>query len=492
MKDRLKVIDFKYNVLTTVFMFIFVISILAPLSGNDWISFINGKDGIINSINNITYVNGNILSDTLANLFAANKGIFNIVFAILITFTLREAVPLLGMVENKYHYILMPLLLLLVGVETFSYNFISVTGAVCYTFPACMIIIYYLYLYKLGNNKFKFINYLVLLLMILYISLSTVYLSLAFLLSNIVFFAYRYLNTKEFPLSYVFLIIIEIFVTIISLFYIDKSIVYSSFGLALGKIPKFIEETFSKNILLILIGCIPIDLYLNDKLKNFSYKRVVIVLFTLVPILSMLYNFFNYSPVNLNLVINKYSGVFATEQWYFIFYYIIYMFLLVLTTIKYIGRKKSRYYILILLGTGFITNLFRIISPDYTSGSNILFVIAFIITIAVLYKEMDIKLNKTFIKVFTVLLILYYVAIFAMTKYIDVTRNSYIKEQRDLGSSNIIVKSNPFLLMYRYNPNTVFQKRDFKKYLGVSEDTGITVKYFGVFRDIKSNIDNNK
>ena len=492
MKDRLKVIDFKYNVITLVFLFVFIISILAPLSGNDWVASVIGKDGIFSSIKNLTYNNGNILSDTLANLFSANKGIFNIVFAMLMAFTIYEVMPLLGKVENKYHFLIMPLLLLLVGVETFSYNFVSVTGTVCYTFPACLLIIYYMYLYKLGNNKFKFINYLVLLLIILYISLSTVYISLAFLLSNIVFFAYRYLNTKEFPLSYVFLILIEIFVTIVSLFYIDKSILYSSFSLAIGKIPMFIEETFSKNILLILIGTIPIDIYLNEKLKNFNYKRVVIVLFTLVPILSILYNFFNYSPVNLNLVINKYSGVFATENWYFIFYYILYLVLLLLTIIHYIGRKKSRYYILIILGTGLITNLFRIVSPDYTNGSNILFVITFIIAISVLYKEMNIHIKDGVFISLIIILSIYYLSIFGMTKYIDVSRNNYIKEQVDAGSNNIVVKSNPFLLMYRYNPNTIFQKRDYKKYLGLSDDKSITVKYFGVFGDIKSTISNNK
>lgn len=492
MKDRLKVLDFKYNVIAMVFLFIFVISVLAPLSGNDWVASSIGKDGILSSIKNLTYANGNILSDTLANLFAANKGIFNIVFAIIMAFTIYEVMPLLGKVENKYHFLIMPLLLLLIGVETFSYNFVSVTGTVCYTFPACALIIYYMYLYKLGNNKFKFINYLVLFLLILYISLSTVYISLAFVLSNIVFFAYRYLNTKEFPLSYVFLLLVQIFITIVSLFYIDKSIMFSSLELAVSKIPMFIEDTFSKNILLILIGTIPIDIYLNEKLKDFSYKRVVIVLFTLVPVLSILYNFFNYSPVNLNLVINKYSGVFATENWYFIFYFILYLVLLLLTIIHYIGRKKSRYYILIILGTGLITNLFRVISPDYTSGSNILFVITYIIAISVLYKEMNITLPDKLFKALVIILSVYYLAIFGITKYIDVDRHNYIREQVSNNETNIIVKSNPFLLVYRYNPNTIFQKRDFKIYLGMNDDKSITVKYFGLFGDIKSTISSSK
>ena len=96
MKERLKVLDFKYNVLTVFFIFILFISLLAPLSGNDWINYVNGKSGIIESFKNLTFNNGGLLSDFFAGIFTNSKGIFDILFASLMTFTFYNVIPLFG------------------------------------------------------------------------------------------------------------------------------------------------------------------------------------------------------------------------------------------------------------------------------------------------------------------------------------------------------------------------------------------------------------
>ena len=74
MKERLKVLDYKYNIITIFFLFVLAVSLLAPLSGNDWMSFVNGKEGLLENIKNLTYTNGGLLSDTLAGLFTNSKG----------------------------------------------------------------------------------------------------------------------------------------------------------------------------------------------------------------------------------------------------------------------------------------------------------------------------------------------------------------------------------------------------------------------------------
>ena len=488
MKERLKVLDYKYNILTIFFFFVLIISLLAPLSGNDWVNFVNGKEGIIDNIKNITYYNGGLLSDVLSGLFTNSKGIFALFFAIIFTLTLYNVYPLLGKVDNKNNYLLIPLFLLLVGVETFSYNYVSVTGCVCYTIPTLAIINYFLYLYRIGNNKLTIGNYIILLLLILFVSLTTVHLSIAFLIGNFIFYAYKMIDNKKTFEKYLILVFIHIFIAIGTLFLIDKSMLYPSFGLFFDNISGFIDVTFSKNILLIIIGLIPIEFYLNEKLNGLSYKRVIIVLFALIPFISLTYNFFNYSPVNLNLVINRYSGIFATENWYFILYYIIYMLLFMLTIIHFIKRVKTRNYLLLFILIGLCASIFKFISPDYNNGSNILFVFSFIISTSVLYKEMDIKVNNKMCFAFTILFTIYYLVIFGMCRYIDDTRLSYIKEQKEAGLTTIEVKSNPFYLVYRYNPTEVFQKRDFKQFINVPQDTKLEVKYFGVFKEIESRV----
>lgn len=488
MKERLKILDYKYSVITLVFFFILLISLIAPLSGNDWVFFNHGKSSILDSI--LTFNNGGLISDYLAKVFVNNKGIFAIFFAFLMAYLYNLLTPLFGKVENKYHYLLLPFFILILGIETFSYNLISVTGTVCFTIPSILIIIYFLCLYRIGNDKYRITDYIVLALIITYISLSTIHLAIAFLITNAIYYAYRVITYKEFPKLYVILILFQIVLSLTSLVFIDKSLLPSSMNSIIENIPKYLNISFSKNILLFIAGLIPINKYLNEKLGKFSYKRAIIVLFSLVPILSLLYNFFNYSPVNLNLVINKYNGIFATENWYFLIYFIIYMILYVISILYFIKRKKSRMYILTLLLTGVVVSTFKIFSPDYMDGSNILFVLTFAISLSVVLKEMEYKLNKVF-AVVVLALCAYYLSLVGMSKYIDVTREEYVKEQVEAKFTVIEVKSNPFYIIYRYNPVTPFQMRDYKKYAELKDDMKIEIKYFGIFKTIESKVKDN-
>ena len=485
MKERLKVLDYKYKILSLIFLFILVISIFAPLSGNDWISFAHGKFSILDF--SLSYNNGGLLSDYLAKIFVNNKGIFAIVLACLMTILYNSSMPLFGKVNNKYHYLLIPFFILILGIETFSYNLVSVTGTVCYTIPSIMIILYFLYTYKIGNEPYRLKDYLLLFLIISFVSLTTVHLAISFLIINSIFYAYKLVTYDEFPKRYIILIIIQIIFTLTSLVIVDKSILYPSFDLMLGTIPKFINLTFSKNIIIFLFGLIPINKYLNEKLGSMTYKREIIFLFSLIPWLSLLYNFFNYSPVNLNLVINRYNGVFATENWYFILYYVVYMILYVISILHFIQRKKSRMYLLLLLLVGIITSSLKLVSPDYMDGNNILFIFTFIISLSVLFKEMETPFNK-YLSLASIVLIIYYLLLIFISSYIDITRCNFIKKQVDAKYTVIEVKSNPFYIVYRYNPNTPFQMRDFKKFANLSEDKKIDVKYFGLFEKIERKV----
>jgi hypothetical protein len=120
-------------------------------------------------------------------------------------------------------------------------------------------------------------------------------------------------------------------------------------------------------------------------------------------------------------------------------------------------------------------------------GNNIIFVLTFIITLSVVIKEMEIPFNK-YLALVSILLTGYYLVLIFMSSYIDVTRLNYIKEQVDAKYTVIEVKSNPLYIVYRYNPNTPFQMRDFKKFANLSDDKKLEVKYFGIFEKIERRV----
>ena len=105
--------------------------------------------------------------------------------------------------------------------------------------------------------------------------------------------------------------------------------------------------------------------------------------------------------------------------------------------------------------------------------------------------------NTVFTKVFIklvrisiIVLTVYYLSMFTIVKYVDVSRNNRINEQLDNNVSTIKVNANPTHLIWRYNPTDYFQLEDFKKYYNIPDNCKIEVKHFGIFEKVEKRIKN--
>ena len=135
-----------------------------------------------------------------------------------------------------------------------------------------------------------------------------------------------------------------------------------------------------------------------------------------------------------------------------------------------------------------IMMIFLLISPIFDVGNLIIFVFSLLFITCVLAKEMNTKVFVKLVKASIIVLTLYYLSIFAVIKYIDVTRTDYINEQLGYDASNIEVKANPTYMIWRYNPVDYFQIKDFKDYYNIPNDKSIEVKYFGLFEKVEKSI----
>ena len=387
---------------------------------------------------------------------------------------------LMGPSKNKYYYLYPVIGVLLVSTFMFSYNYVSITSTVAYTFPTIMIFMYFHNFLKEETSKFDYIKRL---LMIIYISLSSVHLAIAFFITNLIYLIFVSKNN----IKNLIILIVNFILVIASLTTIKNGLFYTDIHSVTGNISYMIENVFSKNIVLIIIGAIPINYYLGNKLQTHMYRRVIITLFNLILVFSLCYNFFNYSPVNINLILSRYNGIFATENWYYIFYFVTYMVLFVLSMNFYIKNKKIKYTLNMFNITSLILIILLLISPLVDQGNSVFICFTIIITSCLLAKEMDTRVYVKIVKVAVTLLVFYYVAMFGIINYIDVTRTKYIKEQLDAGDTRIEVKANPLYLVWRYNPD-YFQSNDFKKYYNIPENDILEVKYFGVFKKIEKKV----
>ena len=484
MKEKIDNISFKYKVTTFTFLLFLVIGLLSPISGADWKSYVIGKEGLVSSINNINILDGRIISGFLINFFSYNKLLFDICFAIMISQFVKMCNDLMGTVKTRFLFMYPLIGLLLVSVFTFSYNFLSVTTTVTYTFPAIAFFLYFYLIMK--DEELKKLSVVKLILYALFICLSSIHLAIMFFIVNFIYFL---INDKKSNRVKHFIILVISFISIIfSLSLLDNSLFYSNINSIKDNIPHMIENTFSNNIVLVILGAIPINMYLYEKLKNNVYGRVVITLFDLILVFSLSYNFFNYSPVNLNLVISKYSGIFATENWYYILYFITYMVLFILSMNYYIKNIRVKKVFNMYMIASIIMMIFLLISPIFDVGNLIIFVFSLLFITCVLAKEMNTKVFVKLVKASIIVLTLYYLSIFAVIKYIDVTRTDYINEQLGYDSSNIEVKANPTYMIWRYNPVDYFQIKDFKDYYNIPNDKSIEVKYFGLFEKVEKSI----
>lgn len=483
MKEKIENINFKYKVTLFTFILFLIIEALSPISGDDWHSYVIGKEGFINSIENINILDGRIISGFLINFFSYNKILFDLSFALLISQFVKMCNNLIGTVNNKYYYLYPLIGILLVSVFTFSYNYVSVTSTIAYTFPSIAFISYFYNLLKgdeLDNKMF-----IKLFLLSVYICLSSVHLAMILLIANIAYFLMRKRNNK---IEYLLIIFSNILLLTFSLSLVEGNLFYFDTDSIRDNIPYFIENVFSNNIILIILGAIPINMYLYQKLKDHTYVRVVITLFDLVLILSLSYNFFNYSPVNLNLILSKYRGNFATENWYFILYFVTYIILFMLSINYLIKNKRLKEIFNVFIISSIVMSVFMLISPIFDRGNVILIILSLIMIICVVAKETNAKVFTRITRIVISLLVVYYISMFAVIKYIDITRNDYIKEQTEADSQVIEVKANPTYYIWRYNPIDYFQIKDFKEYYNIPTSKTIDVKYFGVFEKVEKSI----
>ena len=484
MKEKLENISFKYRVTLFTFLIFLFIGALCPISGADWKSYVIGKNGLDSCINNINILDGRIISGFLINFFSYNKILFDFIFAALISQFVKMCNDLMGTVKTRYLYLYPLIGLLLVSVFTFSYNYLSVTSTVTYTFPA---IVFFSYFYTIiKDDELSKGSVFRLILYSLFICLSSIHFAIAFFVVNFVYFILN--DKKKNRAKYFALLLIDFITIIVSLALLKNSLIYTDLNAIKDNIPGLIESVFSNNILLMILGAIPINMFLYEKLKENTYVRVVITLFDLILLFSLSYNFFNYSPVNLNLVLSKYGGIFATENWYYILYFITYIVLFIISMNYYIQNVRVKRVFNMFMLASIIMMIFKLISPIFDVGNIIVVVFSILFITCILAKEMNTKVFVKLVRAAIIVLTIYYGALFAIVKYIDVTRTDYIKEQLEAKSSVIEVKANPMYLIWRYNPVDYFQIKDFKDYYEIPSSSSIEVKYFGIFEKVERKI----
>ena len=503
MKNKFLEIDFKYKVVILTFFLFLVISFLSPLTGDDWSNYTIGKNGFIHAFTeawDMYFANeGRFVSRVLINLLVCNKIIFNIVFSFLMSGIVYVSVNMIGVIKNKYYYLLPLIGLLVVNTLTFAENYTWVTGSITYTFPAIITILYFVYLSRKESFEFSSKEILVLSIINLIAPMFVENIGVAFVFGNIVVIMYRFIRYKKISKVHLFLTIISIISIALMVFSpgsVKRMDLEGDFY-ALTRIEQFklnlsnfIKYTFTRNFVLLLGMTIPINYYLYHKYKKWIYSRLLLVTIDLVVLFTLLCNFFVMIPVNINLVMNIYDGIFAADKWYFIIFWFIYFLLFVASVLNIIKDTKKRESLLLLLLIGIVSNVVMMVSPVWGERVAILWVLALIIVLSVLFVEMGVKLPSKIMITCLLLLIIYYISCLVFAFCMDISRKNRIEEQLASNKEIIDVEASPILLLWNYNPTHPIQVRKFKNFYNIPQEKEINVRYYGIFERLQRDVKN--
>ena len=495
MKDRLEVLDFKYKVIVWTFLIFLVISFLAPITGGDWENYVIGSKGLQAIFNNVRdmYVNfeGRVVSRSLIDLFVCSKILFNVIFALLMSGFMYSCFVLMGKVKNKYYYLLPLIGILLLNVNAFSQNYTFLTGVITYTFPAIITIIYIIYLYSKEEFEFSKKEFALLSLTNLAVPLFVENIALAFISVNVLITIYRGFNNKK--MSYPLLIftifsLISLAVLLLSpgsaLRMATEEVSFNSLSLIdriTSNLSNFNLYVFARNPFLLILMLIPMNYVLFKKTSKNVYSRLILILFNLIPLFSIICNFYVLSPININMIIVNYEGIFSVDNWYFIFYWLIFLGIFIYSIFSLFAISKQRSFLVILTLSSLVSVISMLASPIWGDRVVILFVLGMLIVSCILIKEINVKLFPKLTITLLVILLLYYVSAMSYVCYFDMARNDYIKEQLANGDKTIYVKATPVNLIWEYNPSNKEQFRKFRLYYNIPDDINIEVKYYGIF-----------
>ncbi len=476
MKERISVLTYKYRISILFFMFMFLILSLAPLSGDVIDNY------LIKDYKIIDVLKGSF-SSFLISFFSHNKLIFNLVFSFLFALFINNSNSIIKEIRNKNFYLFMVIVVLAVGYLTFSYNYMSIEGVVLYTIPSLLIFLYFINFSKNEKDYRKLILFLFLSIVI--INLNIV-LGISFFIANIIYLLINKKMDNKTKLIFIVVQLINI-ISIIGIKNINFNFVITDYINIKDNISSTIKNLFSNNILLFVLGAIPINFYLKTQLKSNMYRRIKIFLFNVPLIFSLIYNFGNYFPVNIDLILTRYSGFFAVENYYYIGYFLVYFYFLI-RSIKHFVKDRN---ILIFLNAfqliSIILFVLSIFTKDFQSPVFIFVIFNICLTTFILLTEIRVKIYPRLTILLASLIFIYYILSFLTIRIIENKRIDYINKQLDEKKEKIIIMANPIRLIVDSNP----KEENFdliKEYYNIPKEKIIYVEYVGIFKKIESKV----
>lgn len=469
-----------------VFLFVFVISIITPITGDDWGNYIVGASGFKNSIRSATEMyytwEGRFISRIFLYFFTYHKFWWAFLNASQITTILYCAYKLIKP-KNKITYILPILGMLLVNYDFYSQTYLWLAGNMTYLTPTALSMIVFTYLYTRKNYHLPTLTFIIFIILSFIIPMYVENIGCAYVFGILLWIIYIFYKEKRISIQLVVMLIVASLSLIIMLISPGSQIRLNlDFGFSnlnifekiFKNIPNFIYYVFTKNIFILIFMLIPIDIFINKKLTT-KYKRIIIVLFNIISILSIIQNIIYMIPFNIADKIYIYNGIFMTNNWYFIIYWIIFGLLFLFSICHSIKNKDEKIKTLIIIITVVSSCLAMLVTPSWGDRVTVLCTLTLLfISIKLINNNLTIKNKyKSLIKIFFGITIACYSLVSIYNFIFEIRRTEHIKKAIDNNDEAIYLYTNHNYLLWNYNPYTEYHIMTYKMYRHIDKNVKV-------------------
>ena len=472
----------------TMFLFLIflIISCFIPLTGDDWTNANFNTNNIFEIINiawdKYFLHEGRFASRIFVIFFTNTKWLWNIVNAIMISGIYFFSMKIIKPKNIKLSSIIFILAMLLLENTMFTQSYLWVTGNCTYVLPMFLIVIYFYLLNKAWSAGWqcKKIYYIIMVFLNLLIPTMVEHISISLVITNLFFnIAYYFKNKKINKILLINLIFSTIGFLIIYLSPGAKLRAaeyefsnYSIINKIITNIPNFINYTYIKNTLLIIIMMILVNIIIFAKKKCNLKKIIIFILINIIPFLTVITNL-------LNLIAEKSSkarfileyidfSVDSTNLLIILYWIFITFFLLF---INYKNFKKTKNFKpLFIYVIGILANSAMLLSPVWGGRTALFTVIMLYIDFIILLDyliDSDFKKITNVLYIFTIIYCTILLILYNSVYRQNINRENMIQKQLQQNCDTIVIERFPDFILWNSNAYNEFHENSFKKYYGI-------------------------
>ncbi len=474
----------------------YIISLLAPIGGDDWGGKLNGSNNIIENFKlafeRYFTLGGRIVANTLVMFFINTEWLWNIVNAAMVCGAYFIICKISGVSSRKIMPFLVALSVIFLESTIFTQCYLWIAGNCTYTMPTFLCLVYFALMNKIWKKDYSQSKLKITLCCIINLLASMMAESVgaALVFANALLLVYTWVKNKKINKNILIYFIISLAGFLVMILSPGSSARLSSessefgelslIGKCLYNLKNFVKFTYMENNVLMALLTACIFIIVNKNVRN-KVIKILTSIYLLVPVINIIANLLTSiasTSSKATALLSYIDFIRNSESILIQIYWITFTLLLIYIAFRFV---KDKYKALFYLFVGLSSNLALLLSP-ISGHRTALFTVYMLYAFSfILLGEVDTKNTPSKIKsIFGILVKLAFVGtialllvIYSNVRLMQIDREEIINKGIRENSKEITLLLFPEEVLHNLNAWHEGHLANLKKYYGIDEDVKI-------------------